>query len=240
LTTAGAFGSHPLRFVMVGDSVGLTLGVGLGVNSLSRYGVRLYDGGLLGCDLDDVEVRLSGAVQAATPGCIDWRTRWQAGVDSIHPDVVGLLIGRWEVSDHLYQGHWVHVGDPVWDRHLTAELDEAVTILSSSGAKVVIFTMPYVDPPTEAPNGTPYSENDPARMTAFNKLLVGVADTRSNVVTLIDLNKLVDPGGHYQSVVDGLTVRSTDGIHLTKAAGVWLQPDILPMVVTLGLAARTR
>jgi hypothetical protein len=40
-------------------------------------------------------------------------------------------------------------------------------------------------------------------------------------------------------VVDGVTVRSTDGIHLTKAAGEWLQPDIMPTVDALGLAART-
>jgi peptidoglycan/LPS O-acetylase OafA/YrhL len=240
LAAAGAFANHPIRFLIVGDSVGLTLGVGLTVDSLSRYGVSLFNGAFPGCDLDDVEVRLSGVVGPATPGCIGWRTMWRPGIARIRPDVVGLLIGRWEVSDHLYQGRWVHVGDPAWDRHLTAELDQAVTILSSSGAKVVIFTMPYVDPPTEAANGTPYSENDPARMTAFNKLLVGVADSRSNVVTLIDLNKLVDPSGHYQSVVDGVTARWTDGIHLTKAAGVWLQPDILPIVATLGLAARTR
>jgi len=240
LVTAGAFASHPIRFVMVGDSVGLTLGVGLGVDSLDNYGVRLFDGGLLGCDLDDVEVRLSGVVKAATPGCIDWRTRWRAGIDSIRPDVVGLLIGRWEVSDHLYQGRWVHVGDPVWDRHLTAELDQAVTILSSTGAKVVIFTMPYVDPPQEAANGTPFSENDPARMRAFNKLLIGVADSHRDRVALIDLNKLLDPRGVYQPVVDGVTVRSTDGVHLTKAAGEWLQAIILPTVATLGLAARTR
>jgi peptidoglycan/LPS O-acetylase OafA/YrhL len=240
LVTAGAFAGHPIRFVMAGDSVGLTLGVGLGVDSLGNYGVRVFDGGELGCDLDNVDVQLSGVVQAATQGCIDWRTRWRSGIDGIRPDVAGLLIGRWEVSDHLYHGRWVHVGDPVWDRHLTAELDQAVAILSSTGAKVVIFTMPYLDPPEEAADGTPFPENDPARMQAFNKLLIGVADSHRNRVTLIDLNKLLDPRGVYQSVVDGVTVRSTDGVHLTKAAGEWLQASILPTVATLGLAARTR
>ena len=151
-----------------------------------------------------------------------------------------MLIGRWEVSDHLWHGQWLHVGDPVWDRHLTAELDQAVTILSSTGAKVVFFTMPYLDPPQEAANGTPFPENDPARMRAFNQLLVGVAASHPGLVTLIDLNKLVDPRGVYQAVVDGVTVREPDGVHLTKAGGEWLQATSSPPWRSLGLAARTR
>jgi hypothetical protein len=154
--------------------------------------------------------------------------------------VVGLLIGRWEVSDHLYEGHWVHIGDPVWDRHLVADLNDIVDILSSDGAKVVFFTVPYVDPPNEAANGTPFPENEPSRMKAYNQLLVGVAHSRRKVVSVIDLNKLMDPGGHYQAVVDGVTIRSSDGVHLTKVGGEWLQPDILPTVAALGLTARAK
>ncbi len=64
-----------------------------------------------------------------------------------------------------------------------------------------------------------------------------MADSRKGTVTLVDLNKLLDPGGHYQTVVDGVTVRNSDGIHLTKAGGEWLQPDILPDLASEGLAA---
>jgi hypothetical protein len=38
--------------------------------------------------------------------------------------------------------------------------------------------------------------------------------------------------------VDGLTVRTSDGIHITEPAGQWLQPRILPTVAKLGLEAR--
>jgi peptidoglycan/LPS O-acetylase OafA/YrhL len=238
LATAGAFGAHPIRFLLLGDSVALTLGIGLGVDSVDRYGVRVIDRGSFGCELDDVEVRLSGVVGPPTPGCIGWRATWTSEVGDMRPDVVGLLIGRWEVSDHLYQDHWVHIGDPGWDRHLVAELNEAVAILSSHGAKVVLFTMPYVDPPNEAANGTPFPENQPARMGAFNRLLAGVADTHRRTVTLVDLNKMVDPHGRYQPVIDGVPVRSTDGVHFTKVGGEWLEGDLLPTVAALGLAAR--
>ncbi len=216
----------------------LTLGVGLGPHSVEDYGVRIFDGGLLGCDLDDVEVRLSGVVGPATKGCAHWQSAWAHGIDSIRPDVVGLLIGRWEVSDHLFDGHWVHVGDPAWDDHLVGELNQAVDILSSRGAKVVLFTMPYVDPPTEAADGTPFPENDPTRVVAFNSLLAEVGRQRPGVVTVIDLNKLLDPAGHYQSVIDGVTVRWPDGVHISQPGGLLLQPHVLPEVGRLGLAAR--
>jgi peptidoglycan/LPS O-acetylase OafA/YrhL len=228
----------PVRFLLVGDSVAMTLGMGLGVDDISRYGVNELDEGTLGCDLDDVEVNLNGQVGAATPGCVDWWSTWSGWVSAFHPDVVGLEIGRWEVSDHLYQGRWVHVGDPQWDAHLMDEIDVAVNVFTAGGAKVVLFTMPYMDPSVEAANGTPFSENDPARATAFNQLLEQVAHRRSNQVSVVDLNKMLDPDGRYQSVVDGVTVRTTDGIHITVPGGEWLQPRILPTVAKLGLEAR--
>ena len=240
LTASGAFTVHPIRFLLVGDSLALTLGVGLVTHSVSRYGVRVLDGGVIGCDLDNVEVELSGRIGPATGGCSRWRSTWKAKVNRYRPDVAGLLIGRWMVSDHLYEGHWVHIGDPAWDRHLVAEIDEVVDILSSDGAKVVLFTVPDLDPPNQTANGTPFPENEPSRMKAFNRLLVGVAQRRKSLVSVIDLNKLVDPRGHFQLVVDGVTVRSADGVHLTLAGGEWLQPDILPTVAAVGLAARAK
>ncbi len=116
----------PIRFLLVGDSVALTMGMGLGVDADQRYGVDFVDEGALGCDLDSVPVDLSGVVSPATPGCLDWWATWSGWEAEFHPDVVGILVGRWEVSDHLYDGQWVHVGDPAWDAHLTAEVNAAV------------------------------------------------------------------------------------------------------------------
>ena len=175
LRAAGAFTTHPIKFLLLGDSIALTLGTGLSNRSVSRYGVEMIDKGAVGCDLDSVEVNLSGSVGPATPGCLHWRTDWTQYIAQDRPDVVGLLIGRWEVSDHLYDGHWVHVGEASWDEHITSELNQAFGILSSKGARIIVFTMPYVDPPNEAANGTPFSENTPTRTAFFNKLLLTTA-----------------------------------------------------------------
>jgi hypothetical protein len=230
--------STPVRFLLVGDSVALTMGMGLGVDSLQRYGVDFLDEGTLGCDLDDLPVDLSGAVVPPTPGCLDWWSTWSGWVSDFHPDVVGMLVGRWEVSDHFYNGQWVHVGDPVWDAHLVVEINAAINIFSADGAKVVLFTMPYVDPSQEAANGTPFSENDPARAQAFNAVLEGVAKHRSSLVTLIDVNRMLDPSGQYQAVVDGVIARTTDGIHISVPGGELHQPRVLPTVARLGRRAR--
>jgi hypothetical protein len=240
LASSHAFSKHPIRFLLAGDSVALTLGIGLSSESVRRYGVQIADGGLPGCDLDNVEVRVSGTVEPATPGCTHWRLSFKSAVDRIHPDVVGVLLGKWEVTDHLWHGKWVHVGQPAWDRHLVAELEQVADIFSSKGAKVIFFTCPYIDPPVEAANGTPYPENDPSRMKAWNRVLVEAAAKRKDTVTVIRLNRLLDPHGRYQAVVDGYTVRWSDGIHITAAGGELAQRWIMPVVVQLGLESRAR
>jgi peptidoglycan/LPS O-acetylase OafA/YrhL len=240
LASSHAFSRSPIRFILTGDSVAVTLGAGLTDDSVRRYGVHVIEGGLLGCDLDDVDVRVSGTVQPATPGCTGWRSAFKVAVDASRPQVVGVLLGRWEVTDHLWHGRWVHVGERAWDRHLVTELEQVADIFSSKGAKVVFFTCPFVDPPVEAANGTPFPENDPSRMKAWNRLVVEAADKRKATVTVIRLNRLLDPHGRYQAVVDGYTVRSSDGIHISTAGGELAQRWILPVVAQLGLESRAR
>ena len=116
-------------------------------------------------------------------------------------------------------------------------------IFTAHRAKVVLFTMPYVDPSQEAADGQPFMENDPTRMDAFNRILRQVAKERSSVVTLVDLNKLLDPDGHFQAVIDGVTVRTTDGIHITEPGGAVAPPAHPPdhrLAWLLGPAGRRR
>ena len=154
-------------------------------------------------------------------------------------DVVGILLGRFELLDHFYRGHWTSVGQPVWDRHLTGELDLAIHLVTEHGARVALFTAPY-DKPAEAADGSIYPENEPSRVDAYNRVLRKVAAAHRGVVTIIDLNRLLDPAGHYTQTVDGVRVRFFDSVHITIAGGRWLQPRILPVVAQLGLDADAR
>jgi hypothetical protein len=238
LTASAAFTTNPVRFLLLGDSVALTMGIGLSDHSKQHYGVTVNNVAPLGCDLDpNLMINTVGAVGIAPPGCKNWRTVWAKQVADYKPQVVGVELGRWEVADHLYQGTWTHIGQPLWDDHLTSELNQAVKILSAGGAKVVLFTFPYVDPPQETANGTPFSESLPSRADAYNRLVNGVAQANPGVVTVIDLNKMLDPDGHYTATLGGVTVRWTDGVHVTIPGGELLQSKVLPTVAALGLAA---
>ena len=86
------------------------------------------------------------------------------GADQVaqyRPDVVGLLVGRWDITDHIDNGTVVHIGQPAWDAHLDDEIDQAVSIFRAEGARVVLFTMPYLDPP-ESPDGVQLSREQSA------------------------------------------------------------------------------
>jgi hypothetical protein len=236
LEQAGAYGPDPVRMLLVGDSISMTLGVGLRVKSQARYGVTILNYTTLGCDLDpDLDVRLAGAVAPATPGCRGWPDRWRFLVDLTRPQVAVVGLGRWEVADHLFEGRWMHIGEPVWDAHLETELNQAIAILDEFGARVVLFTMPYVDPSDRQHDGQPWSENTPARARAYNALVEQVARSEPSHVSVIDLNKMLDPDGAYSSQVDGVDVRWSDGVHVSRAGGLLLQRQILPVIGRIGL-----
>jgi hypothetical protein len=149
-----------------------------------------------------------------------------------------MLVGRWDLCDHVYKGSVVHVGQPAWDAHLYDEINQAVDIFSARGAKVVLFTMPDIDAADEAPGSAAYPENDQSRVDEFNAIVTSVAAHRRSTVTLIDLNKKLDPHGSFQLTVDRVAVRWPDGVHISKAGGEWLQSFILPTVGKLGLSTQ--
>ena len=238
LTKAGAFGAHPVRFMLFGDSLALTMAIGLGVDS-KAWGVKTqFQHPALGCDLDpEDQIIVSGTQEPATPGCLDWQHRWPAWIHTQRPEVVGLFLGRWEIVDHLHDGVWMHIGQASWDSHLTAELDQIVADAANGGAKVMLFTMPYVEAPT-APDGSTYPENTRTRIDAYNSLLRRVATAHPDEVSIFDLNEVVDPHGQFIWSADGQQIRNADGVHFTMFAGAWLRPVVLPPVAMLGLAAR--
>ncbi len=245
LAGRGAFGRSPTKFLLLGDSQALTLGIGLSVDD-QRWGVALDDQAQIGCDFDQgttghdpVEIRGGGNPPGPPEGgCLDWPASWAAMVDAKHPAVVGLLMGRWEVFDHRLNGRWTHVGEPDWDAHLLAAMNLAVDVLSSRGAAVVLFTTPYCSPTAgDDPNGIEYVEDQASRVDAYNQLVRKVASEHPRTVTLFDLNTALDVSKDvYSPIVDGVVVRSSDGIHITTAGGELLRSRILPVVDRLALA----
>ena len=133
----------------------------------------------------------------------------------------------------MYQGRWQHLGDPAFDAYETRQLEKAVAILSSGGAKVALFTSPYFDN-GEQPNGQPWDQDSPTRVDRLNQIIQTVARRDPTVVTVIPLNKFLDPDGRFTWTIDGQVVRQPDGIHTTPAGGTYLAPKIFSQLAAIG------
>ena len=238
---AGLASGHHVRILLLGDSLAYTLGNGLGVQAGS-WGATLENQGILGCDLDpDSVVNIEGSVTQAAQGCANWQQTWQHQVDRLDPDVVAVLLGRWEVSDRIVGGRWTRIGEPAWDNRYAGELGQAIRILSSKGAHVVVFTLPYITQTTEAPDGAPWDINQPVRTNQYNALVRSTVARYRTVASVVDLNRMLDPGGAYRAEIDGVPVRDDDNEHISLYGGMLLRPQILPVLVQLGLShQRTR
>ena len=232
--------------LIVGDSTAYLLGQDwMSTVAPKYYGVHLVSRGILGCGLAvtglvrEKSVVLSDTIGGYLPTkCADWPQFWAAYVAQYNPDVVVLLDGSLETQDHYLNGHWTHLGNSDFDALETSDLQRAVAVLSSRGAKVLLFTSPYFDQ-GEQLNGTPWPEDDPARVNRFNSLISQVADSHPGTARVVDFGKTLSPGGHYTDSIDGILVRDEYGVHETAAGADLVIPKVFPELVTLGLSRPT-
>ena len=201
-----------------GDSIAWTLmrylppTPGLSFTNYTTIGCGIARGG---------PYRYVGETLIQKPECDTWPSRWSQRIKHDRPDVVLLIIGRWEIVDRMHEGSWMSTGDEAYDSYLGGELDRALDVLGSTGARVVVTTEPY-NRRGEQPDGSLYPEDDPDRVDEWNTLLRRVVGQRPNV-TVLDLNKKLGPNGAYTTKVNGIRMR-IDGVHPTPAAVEWLTP----------------
>jgi peptidoglycan/LPS O-acetylase OafA/YrhL len=231
---AYAFPAQPQRekVLFVGDSLGLYLGYGLAPYA-AHYGIVIGGRAQSGCGLATVvPYDLHGTPTYPLAPCAEWPQLWQSAVDQLRPDVVAVVVGWWDCMDRIYQGRWQHLGDPAFDAYETAQFEEAVTILSSDGAHVALMTSPYYDT-GEQLDGQPWDEDSPARVRVLNSIIEKVAAEHRASVSVVPLNRYLDPDGHFTWTIDGKRVRLGDGVHTTPAAGAYLAPKILPQLAAM-------
>jgi hypothetical protein len=221
-------GDQP-RVVFYGDSVAWTLGTYLPPHP----GLVAVDRGVQGCGIATLpDILEEGSPHTNYPYCTAWPAIWNTHLAQDDPDVAVILLDRWELMDRKLNGVYQHVGQPDFDAYLLGQLDRAVSIVDSRGARVVLLTAPYTHR-AERPDGGLYPEDAPARVDAWNALLRKESAAHPDLVTVLDLNKVVCPGGTFTWSVNGLRVRS-DGLHFTPA-GVQrlIAPWLLPQLATL-------
>jgi peptidoglycan/LPS O-acetylase OafA/YrhL len=218
--------------VLLGDSVAMTLGIGL-LDEQRAYGVDVIDGGLLGCGiLGAGEIIVGGVAAQVVRGCANWEIGWQDLVAQQQPSVVAILVGRWEEVDRKLDGRWEHVGEPQFDAFVSAQLNQAIDAAGSTGARVLVMTSPHFLG-VERPDGGRWPENDPQRVDAFNALVRAAVARHGRRVSLFDLDAHADPSGQYRASLDGVTARMPDGVHFTRPGADLLAPPILAAMVRL-------
>jgi len=229
-----------VRVLLVGDSMAGSLGASLAPEA-PAYGVQIINEGHTGCAVstDSVFRFLLYTNPPGTPCQVGkpeaLLDQWRQWVDQYRPDVV-LYLGRVDLMDQDYDGTWTAIGSPGFDRFLQGQLRQGVSILGSQGARVVLVTSPYYDSTIQG-GGAAVPEDAPARVVMDDRILEEVT-VASPGVTLFPLGGLVTPGGRYQQVVDGVNMRCDDGVHFSAEAGEVVAPRLLPLLVTLGHAAR--
>jgi peptidoglycan/LPS O-acetylase OafA/YrhL len=219
--------------LVVGDSMAITLGVGLN-DGLARSS-HLYfavrgdpDCSLVGAAMLIKDFRVRTPRRCLDRGAYGWPARWSRDLASVGPSV-SMVLFRLDVVDHRLGDRWLHVGERRFDCTLHARLVEAAAVLSATGRPVVFLTSPYYDT-GEQSDGAPWPEDTPARVDAYNAMLRSVAAEFPDVVHVVDFGAMVSPGSRFTRTIGSVVVRWVDGIHMTYAGDAYVLPKLLPLV----------
>jgi peptidoglycan/LPS O-acetylase OafA/YrhL len=238
----------PVKVLLFGDSVALTLGLSLGSAPVeAKYDYLLADKGILGCGVvDGPSVMLLGKLGSPPPPCSGapanpnapfdqqpWPDEWTADMNAIKPNVVVVLAGRWEVVNREFHGTWTNILNPKFAAYVKSQLEFTSRLVTRTGARLVFFTAPCTDE-GEQPNGAPWPEDNPARLAVYNRLVREVAAAHPKTDSVVDLYGAVCPHHTYTSTIHGVVVRRTDGVHFTDDAGGALAPQLMPPIVAVG------
>jgi lysophospholipase L1-like esterase len=125
-------------------------------------------------------------------------------------------------------GRALEFGTPDADDRTLAGLKQAVDVLSSRGATVVLLTTPYPEKRDLAVDGRT-NRVDPKRVDELNGLYRRVAEERPDDVRIVDLNGYLNSLGN-PIALDGVDLR-IDDLHFTPDGSDiivrWLAPQLV-------------
>jgi peptidoglycan/LPS O-acetylase OafA/YrhL len=254
---------QPVRVLVVGDSVALTLSYGL-YDVEGPYHLQIYNEGIIGCGVavgkyvqiggqisqvgapcspDPAARNCYGFHRSVSIPCVSWQAAWKLWLKVLHPNVVVLVAGRWEVADRTNPaGDWTNILNPAYAAYVKKQLESAVRIGTSTGATMIIETAPCYDS-GEQPDGSAWPEDSPERLATYNNLVLQVGAEFPKSVTVQNLDDEACPGGQFESSLHGVPLRQADGVHfdiptsLAKSqdiGGEYLAPSLLPLWESLG------
>jgi peptidoglycan/LPS O-acetylase OafA/YrhL len=248
--------ADPPLVVMLGDSTALALGHALAATA--PVGTTVHNDGQFGCGLaiateasgdpPDPGLTMFSACNSSTPPDQQWPAIYAQRVADTEPgDVVLFLAGRWETQGILRNGHWTDILSPSFQSYELNQMRLLADVATAHGAHLDVLTMACMDPGA-AVGDPPGPSDSAARRDIYNHLLREAASEFPGKVSVIDFGSILCPTGHYAQMLDGVQVRTPDGIHTpsfapgnpfvgnsTQAVAdnfySWLAPRIWPQIV---------
>jgi len=246
----------PPEVVVLGDSTALTLGYALAATAPTGTSVR--NGGLYGCGLaigswvsndpPDPQLSMFPPCNESTPASGRWPALDAHAVADTGPgDVVLFVAGTWEVQDMERNGVWSNLSAPTFQRYELGQLRRLVAIGSARGAHVELATMPAMGASTSSVEAS--RADSPQRRAIYNRLVRQVTAELPRRASVVDYGDVLSPHGLYRLYIDGVQVRSPDGIHtpayapgnvfagnateaVAHAFYDWLSPRLWPLIVS--------
>lgn len=229
-TQSSAASAHDL--VVVGDSVGITLGKGLQAVAGDNLDVGVE--ARVGCAMlqaPRTRTHDGGWVEDGT-GCPDHLAQFQDIVMNYQPQAVLVVSGAWDVYDRDWGQGPLAPGDEDFDLRYRNALEDSLRVLRAGGADVVVATTSCFAP---RPGESMRPEMDPARSATLARIQQEVADELNlqrrdsqGEVNLVDLRSITCEGG-FAWERDGVDWRP-DGVHFSpdgaKVAARWVLSEL--------------
>ena len=218
----------PVRVLIVGDSIGYTLGE-YAPGDLPDV-AAVDSRALPGCSLLVSGTRPDAAIEAGSPETYDDCEQPVADADRLgldgQPDVVLLVTGAWERSDHERGGDTVGPGDEGWTTDIQALLDERIDRLSATGARVALWADPCgADSEVRR------------RQEWFNEEVLRPVDDQRDEAFVVDATDVVCAGAEARADIDDVgDPRPDDGQHWSEEGAAWLWRSWLGPELRRGVA----
>jgi hypothetical protein len=247
---------NPAQLVVLGDSSAASLSYAL--EATAPAGTKVVNGALFGCALavgtdssnDPPHPQLPRvpACNSASPSRKQWPALDAEAVRGTAPgDVILFVAGVWETEDLLIGGKWTNILAPSFQRNEISEMRRIVQIGTAHGAHFDFATMP-ANVAGAAFGLPPFPQDSPTRRLIYDRLITSVAGEFRGRASVIDLGGILSPGGVFSVTLDGVQVRTLDGVHtpayapgnpyadnatylVAEAFYRWLGPKIWPLIV---------
>ena len=220
---------QPVRVMVVGDSLGWSLGIGMSGWADRSGQAAVWNVAQIGCGVAE-----GGTIDTHVNPCEEGIDTWPAKLAEYDPDIVVMLTGPWELYDRRFDGAAaVEPGDEDFDEWLTSEFVRAADVLSARGAQVVWLTSPCITETDRAGTFEGAEVFDPERTRILNEeIITAVAAQRPDTVAVRDLFGLLCPEGGYSGQVGPVADGRPDGLHFADEAKPWLADWIMPKLLT--------